>query len=81
MENIVVVPITKRMVIIISIQVCLFSRMNFNYKEDGGKKSFSFKSKASNYVSQCGEHDGSALNKKNGDYYENQSLSHFIDEH
>ena len=30
-------------------------------------------------VSQCGEHDCSAYNKKNRDYYKNQSLSHFTD--
>ena len=28
-----------------------------------------------------GEHDCSAHNKKNGDYQEYQSLTHFIDEH
>ena len=31
-------------------------------------------------VSQCGEYDCSANNKKNGDYYEHPSLSHFTDE-
>ena len=31
-------------------------------------------------ASQCGEHDCSFNNKKNGDYYEYLSLSHFIDE-
>ena len=31
-------------------------------------------------VSQYGEHDFSACNKKNGNYYEYPSLSHFIDE-
>ena len=38
------------------------------------KKCFSYKSKASNRVSQCGEHDCGG--KKNGDYYEYPSLSH-----
>ena len=37
----------KKMEIIMSIQVCLISQMNFDYKENGGKKSFSCKSKAS----------------------------------
>ena len=46
-ENMIIVPITKRMEIIMSIQVCLISWMNFDYKENGGKKSFSCKSKAS----------------------------------
>ena len=32
------------------------------------------------YVSQWGEHDCSAYNKSNGDCYEYQSLSHFMDE-
>ena len=31
-------------------------------------------------VFQCGEHNYSANNKKNGDYYEYLSLSHFTDE-
>ena len=31
-------------------------------------------------VSQYREHDCSANNKKNGDYYEYPSLSHFTDE-
>ena len=46
-ENKIVVPITKAMEIILSIQVCLISRMNFDYEENGGKKTFSCKSKAS----------------------------------
>ena len=40
-------PITKRMEIIRSIPVCLISWMNFDYKENGRKKNFSSKSKAS----------------------------------
>ena len=31
-------------------------------------------------ISQWGEHDCSANNKKNGDYYGYKSLSHFMDE-
>ena len=53
--------------------------MNFDYKENGGKKGVSCKSKALRSVSQC-EHDCSANNKKNGDYYEYPSLSHFVNE-
>ena len=41
--NIVVLPITKELEIIKSIQVCLISWMNFGFKENGGKKSFSCK--------------------------------------
>ena len=32
------------------------------------------------HVYQCGEHDYSANNKKNGDCYEYLTLSHFVDE-
>ena len=46
-ENMIVVPITKRMEIITSIQVCLISCMKNTHKENGGKKSFSWKSKTS----------------------------------
>ena len=63
-ENMIVVLKTKRMEIIRSIQVCLIWQINFDYKENGRKKSFSCKSQ-----SQWGEHDYGALNKKNGDYY------------
>ena len=31
-------------------------------------------------ISQCGEHNCSANNKKNRDYYKYPSLSHLIDE-
>ena len=46
-ENMIVVPITKRMEIITSIQVSPISRMNNNDKENGGKKSFSRQTNAS----------------------------------
>ena len=36
-ENMIVVPISKRIEIIMCIQVCLTSRMNIDYKENGGK--------------------------------------------
>ena len=45
--NMIVVLISNRKGIIMSIQVCHISRMNLDYKENGGKKSFSCKSKAS----------------------------------
>ena len=54
--------------------------MKFDYKENGGEKRFSCKSKASYHVYKWGEHDCSANNEKNGDYYEYPSLSHFMDE-
>ena len=80
MENMIVVPITKRMEIIMGIQVCLISRINFDYKENGGKKAFLANPKHQYHVSQCGEHDCSAHNEKNGDYNEYPSLSHFTNQ-
>ena len=40
MGNMIVMPTTKRMKIVMGIQVCLISRMNFDYKENGGKMLF-----------------------------------------
>ena len=64
-----------------SIQVCLISCANFSYKENGGKKAFLAKPMHQYCVSQWGEHDCSAHNKKNKDYYEYPSLSLFMDKH
>ena len=69
-ENMIVVPITKRMEIIMCIHVCLNSRMNFDYMKNGEKKAFPANSKNQYCVSQCGEHDCCANKKKDGDYYE-----------
>ena len=55
--------------------------MNINYKENGVKKSFSFKEKHQYHVSWLGEHDYSAHNEKKGDYNKYPSLSYFTDEH
>ena len=74
-ENMIVVPITKRMKIVMSIQVCIISQMNVDCKEG-----FLENPKHQYHVSQYGEHDCGAYNKKNGDYYEYPSLSHFTDE-
>ena len=63
-ESRIVVPIIKRMGVITSIQVCLISQMNINYKENGGKKSFFANPKHQYRVSQYEEHDCSANNKK-----------------
>ena len=49
--------------------------MNFDYKENGGKKKFCYKSKALIHVSQYGEHGCSANNNKNGDYNKYPGLS------
>ena len=80
LENMIKVPITKAMEIIISIQVCLISWMNINYKDNGGKKAFLVNPKNQYHVSQYGEHDCHADNKKNGDYYQYPSLSHLTNE-
>ena len=52
MRNMIVMPITKRTEIIMSIQVCLISWMNFDYKENGGKKAFLANPKHQYHVSQ-----------------------------
>ena len=41
--------------------------MSFDYKENGGKKSFSFNPKSQYHESQCREQDCSTDNKRNGD--------------
>ena len=52
-----------------------------DYKENGGKKSFSWQNKDLISCIPIGEHDCSAHNKKNVDYYEYPSVTHFTDEH
>ena len=79
-KKMIIMPITKRMEINTSIQVCVISWMNFDHKENSGKKAFLTNPKHQYGVSQCGEHDGPTNNKKNGDYNGYQSLSHFMDE-
>ena len=61
-----------------SIQVCLVSWMNFDYKESGRKKPFLANPMHQYGIIQCGEHDFHANNKKNGYYYEYPSLSSFL---
>ena len=53
MENMIAMPITKRMEIVMGIQVCLISWMNFDYEENGGKKAFLANPKQQYRVSQC----------------------------
>ena len=60
----IVVPITKKMEIVMSIQVCLISRMNFGYTKNGGKKAFPINPKHQHRVSHCGEHDCNANIKR-----------------
>ena len=44
------------------------------------RKAFLANPKHQYHASQCEEHDCSAYNKKNGDYKEYQSLSHFTNQ-
>ena len=80
-ENMIVVPITKRIEIIMSIQVCLITRMNIIIRKMVERKAFLANPKHQDRVPQYGEHDYRAHNKKNRDYYRYPSLSHFTDEH
>ena len=79
-DNMIAVSIIKRMEIITSIEVWPNSWVNINYKENCGKKAFLAIPKHQYHLSQWGEHDYSANNKRNGDYYGYPSLSHFTDE-
>ena len=79
-EKIIVVPIMKRMEIVMSIQVCPVSWVNFDYEENGGKKAFPENPKYQYHVSQYGELDCCDNNKENGDYHAHPCLSHFMDE-
>ena len=79
-QNVIGMPLTKRMKIMLSIQVYLISQMNFDYKENDRKKAFLPNLKQQYRVSQCGEHDCHDNNKKNGDCYKYPCLSHFMDE-
>ena len=63
-----------------SIQVWLISWISFDYKENGRKKAF-LQIQCNNIVYPNMEDIIVVCNhKRNGDYYENLSLSHFIDE-
>ena len=44
------------------------------------RKAFLANPKHQYHQTQCGEHDFIANNKRNKDYYDNPSLTHFIDE-
>ena len=57
------------MEIIMSIKVCPIPRVNINYKENDRRKAFLAKPKHQYCIPQCEEHDYSANDKKNEDYY------------
>ena len=71
------VPKTKRITIITSIQDCLISWINVNYREYGERKAFPTNLMLQYRVSQSGDHDCNAHDKKNRDYYEYPSLAYF----
>ena len=79
-ENIIVVARTKRMEIVMSVQVCLISQINIDHKENGGKKVVLANPKHQYHFSQCGEQYCCANIKKNGGYYEYPSLPPFSNE-
>ena len=54
--------------------------MSINYKENGEKKVFPANPRHQHCVSRYGKHDCSSFDKKNADYYEYPSLTHFVDE-
>ena len=59
----------------------LFDEQTLIIRKMVERKPFLAKPKNQYHVSQRREHDFSANNKKNGDYYEYPSSSHFTDEH
>ena len=80
-ENMIVVPITKRMEIVTSIQVCIISRMPLILRKMVERKAFLTNPKHQYLLSQCREDDCSANNKKNEHYSGFPSLSHSMNEH
>ena len=79
-ENMIAMLITKRMEILMGIQLCLISWMNFDCIKNEGKEACLASLKHQYRVSHYGEHDCNANNKNNGDCCRYPSLSHFMDE-
>ena len=65
----IIVPITKRMEIIMGIQVFSFHEWTWIIRKMMERNAFLANPKHQYRVSQWEEHDYSAHNKKNGDYY------------
>ena len=66
-ENMIVMPITKRTKMVMSIQVCVISWKNIDYEEMVEKKALHATPTHQYRVCQYGEHDCHANKKKNGD--------------
>ena len=64
-ENMIVMPITKIMEMVMSIQVYLILRMNFDSEENARRKAPLANPRHQYRVYQCGEHYRRANNKKN----------------
>ena len=77
----IVMPITKMMEIIVSIQVYLISQWTLIMRKKVERKAFRSNPKHQYHAFQWEEHDCGAQNKKNGDFYDYPSLSHFLEEH
>ena len=77
-KNIIVMPITKRMEIIMESKFVSFHGITLIIRKVVERKAFMANAKRQFHVSQCGEHDCSAENK-NRDCYGCPSLSHFMD--
>ena len=77
-KDMIVVPITEKTEF--KHPSLPISRMNFDYKENNGKKAFLANPKHQYRVSHYGEHDCNANNQKNRYCYGYPSLSHFMDE-
>ena len=74
------VPNQEKIEIITTILVCLIWMMNFDFKENGGKKSISYKTKASISCTEWGEHIYGAKSERKVYYYKNPCSSNLRDE-
>ena len=63
-ENMIVVPMMKRVEIIMSIKVCGISQINFNYKKMVERNAFPANQKHQYHVSQRDEHDCRPITKR-----------------
>ena len=75
----IVVLIRKRMEILTGVKIISFHGLTLITRKIGERKALLANPKLLYHVSQCREHDCSANNKMNGDYYEYLCFSHFMD--
>ena len=79
MENMIVVPIIKKWRLLQVSKFVLFHGLTLAIRKMVERKAFLANTKLKYCVSQCGEEDCSANNKKNKGYYEYPSLFYFTD--